>query len=80
MWVSIEKAIDVLDYLIRNGSERVIDETRDKIFLLKQLQNFHVTNKEGKEKGGAIRERCKMIVELISDTERLREVFCAACI
>mgnify|MGYP000642478108 FL=1 len=39
-WRIIFKALTLLEYLIRNGSERVVQETRDQIRRVKKLHNF----------------------------------------
>lgn len=44
----------------------MIDETRDHLFNLRQLENFHHTE-EGKERGNGIREVAREIMELVND-------------
>jgi hypothetical protein len=45
------KALQLLEYLIKNGSERVIDNARDHIYELKALKNFNYVDEKGKDQG-----------------------------
>lgn len=38
-------------YLVKNGSERVIDDARAHLSLIKVLRNFHYTDEAGKDQG-----------------------------
>lgn len=38
-------------YLVKNGSERVIDDARTHLSLIKVLRNFHYTDENGKDQG-----------------------------
>ena len=40
-WRQIYKALQLLEFLIKHGSERVIDDARGHISLLKMLRQFH---------------------------------------
>ena len=40
-WRQIYKALQLLEFLIKNGSERVIDDARSHLTLLKMLRQFH---------------------------------------
>jgi epsin len=40
-----------LEYLIKNGSERVIDYARDHVYELKALKNFNYVDEKGKDQG-----------------------------
>lgn len=37
------QALSLLDYLIRNGSERVIDDARDHVYQIRTLNDFQYT-------------------------------------
>lgn len=41
----------LLTYLVKNGSERVVTNTRDHIYDLRQLENFNHFDEYGKDQG-----------------------------
>ncbi|KAK8059043.1 hypothetical protein PG994_009491 [Apiospora phragmitis] len=71
-WRQIYKALQLLEYLIKHGSERVIDDARGHITLLKMLRQFHYIDQNGKDQGINVRNRAKELAELLSDVERIR--------
>ncbi|KAG1822710.1 ENTH-domain-containing protein [Suillus subaureus] len=50
-WRQIYKALQLLEYLIKHGSERVVDDSRSHISTLKMLRNFHYIDDKGKDEG-----------------------------
>jgi len=72
-WRRVYKCLLLLNYLILNGSERVISSARDHIHDMRQLENFQHTDESGKDQGLNIRHKMKEIVEMIQDDQRLRE-------
>ncbi|KAJ8660143.1 hypothetical protein O0I10_004002 [Lichtheimia ornata] len=71
-WRQIYKALVLLEYLVKNGSERVIDDARSHISMIKIMRNFHYIDEKGKDQGINIRNRAKEIVELLNDTDKIR--------
>ncbi|KAJ2919212.1 hypothetical protein MD484_g1273, partial [Candolleomyces efflorescens] len=71
-WRQIYKALVLLEYLIKNGSERVVDDARSHISTIKMLRNFHYIDDKGKDEGINVRNRSKELVELLSDVEKIR--------
>ncbi|TPX65778.1 hypothetical protein SpCBS45565_g04946 [Spizellomyces sp. 'palustris'] len=71
-WRQIYKALQLLEYLIKNGSERVIDSARDRIYELKALKNFHYVDDKGKDQGINVRNRAKEIAELLADNDKIK--------
>lgn len=71
-WRQIYKALQLLEYLIKHGSERVIDDARSHITLLKMLRQFHFIDQNGKDQGVNVRHRAKELAELLGDVERIR--------
>jgi epsin len=61
-----------LEFLIKNGSERVIDDARSHLSLLKMLRQFHFIDLNGKDQGINVRNRSKELVELLSDVDKIR--------
>ncbi|CEI89133.1 hypothetical protein G6F70_002788 [Rhizopus microsporus] len=72
-WRQIYKALVLLDYLIKNGSERVVDDARSHVTMIKIMRNFYYIDEKGKDEGLNVRNRAKEIVELLADTDRIRE-------
>lgn len=71
-WRQIYKALQLLEFLIKNGSERVIDDARSHLTLLKMLRQFHFIDQNGKDQGVNVRNRAKELTELLSDVDRIR--------
>ena len=68
----ITQALQLLEFLIKNGSERVIDDARSHLSLLKMLRQFHFIDLNGKDQGVNVRNRSKELTELLSDVDRIR--------
>ncbi|KAG5642411.1 hypothetical protein DXG03_002813 [Asterophora parasitica] len=71
-WRQIYKALQLLEYLIKHGSERVVDDARSHVSTIKMLRNFHYIDDKGKDEGINVRNRSREIVELLSDVEKIR--------
>mmetsp|Transcript_30009 Transcript_30009/g.36945 ORF Transcript_30009/g.36945 Transcript_30009/m.36945 type:complete len:542 (-) Transcript_30009:1893-3518(-) len=71
-WRQIFKALTLLEFLIKNGAEKCVDEARERIYQVKSLTGFSYYH-EGNEKGTGIRELSKKILELLNDNEQIRE-------
>ncbi|MCO5565536.1 hypothetical protein L7F22_019210 [Adiantum nelumboides] len=71
-WRQIYKALQLLEYIIKHGSERVVDDARSHLGTIKILRNFHYIDDAGKDQGINVRNRAKEIAELLSDVERIR--------
>ncbi|KAL7409578.1 hypothetical protein BDY24DRAFT_345104 [Mrakia frigida] len=50
-WRQIYKALMLLEYLIKHGSERVVDDARSHVSTIKMLRNFHYIDEKGKDEG-----------------------------
>lgn len=66
------QSLQLLEFLIKNGSERVIDDARSHLSLLKMLRQFHYIDQNGKDQGVNVRNRSKELAELLGDVERIR--------
>lgn len=70
-WKQIFKSLTLVEFLIKNGSERFIESARDKLFKIKRLQDYNYY--EGTvDKGSGCREKAKQIVELLASNETIR--------
>lgn len=73
-WRHVYKSLTVLDYLVGNGSERVIDDLREHAYQISTLSDFQYVDSHGKDQGQNVRKKAQAIVALINDKERIREV------
>ncbi|KAK5165857.1 Epsin-3, clathrin recruitment and traffic between the Golgi and endosome [Saxophila tyrrhenica] len=71
-WRQIYKALQLMEFLVKNGSERVIDDCRSHLSLLKMLRQFHFIDQNGKDQGINVRNRSKELTDLLSDVEKIR--------
>ncbi|KIJ17852.1 hypothetical protein PAXINDRAFT_167799 [Paxillus involutus ATCC 200175] len=71
-WRQIYKSLQLLEYLVKHGSERVVDDARSHISTLKMLRNFHYIDDKGKDEGQNVRNRARELVELLSDVDAIR--------
>lgn len=71
-WRHVYKALTLLDYLIKTGSERVAQQCRENIFAIQTLKDFQYIDRDGKDQGINVREKSKQLVSLLKDEERLK--------
>ncbi|KAG8961609.1 Epsin-3, clathrin recruitment and traffic between the Golgi and endosome [Tulasnella sp. 419] len=71
-WRQIYKALQLLEYIIKHGSERVVDDARSHVSTIKMLRNFHYIDEKGKDQGINVRNRSRELVELLNDLDRVR--------
>ncbi len=50
-WRICYKSLQLLEYLIKHGSERVIDNAKNHVYDLKALRHFQFTDEKGKDQG-----------------------------
>ncbi|CAH1400638.1 unnamed protein product [Nezara viridula] len=70
-WRHVYKALLLLEYLIKTGSEKVGQQCKENIFAIQTLRDFQYSD-EGKDQGHNVREKAKQLVSLLKDEERLR--------
>lgn len=71
-WRVVFKGLTLLEHLIKNGSERCVDDARNHSHTLRSLHQFNYY--EGTvDRGLGVREKSKQIVDILSDDERIRE-------
>ena len=71
-WRHVYKALVVLEYLIKTGSERVYQQSREHVFTIQTLKDFQFVDKDGKDQGVNVREKAKQLVLLLKDDDRLK--------
>lgn len=71
-WRQIYKALQLLEFLVKNGSERVVDDARSHLSLLRMLRQFHFIDSNGKDQGINVRNRSQELVKLLGDVDAIR--------
>lgn len=71
-WRQIYKSLQLLDYLVKHGSERIIDDIRANISLIQMLKSFHYIDSKGRDQGINVRNRSKNLVNLLNDDALVR--------
>jgi epsin len=66
------QALQLLEFLIKNGSERVVDDARSHMPLLRMLRQFHYIDQNGKDQGINVRNRSQELVKLLGDVDAIR--------
>eukprot|EP00667_Euglena_gracilis_P025285 EG_transcript_29592 len=72
-WPHIYKSLAVFEYLLLHGPEGIADEVREQLYNLKTLHDFHFVDEKGVDKGLAIREKSRRLVEWATDVNILKE-------
>ncbi|XP_045476715.1 epsin-2 isoform X2 [Harmonia axyridis] len=70
-WRHVYKALVLLEYLIKTGSEKVGQQCKENIFAIQTLRDFQYLE-EGKDQGQNVREKAKQLVNLLKDDEKLK--------
>ncbi|XP_071688166.1 clathrin interactor EPSIN 2-like [Rutidosis leptorrhynchoides] len=73
-WRHVYKGLTVLEYLVANGSERVIDEIREHAYQITSLSDFQYLDHTGRDQGSNVRKKSQSLVALINDKEKIQEV------
>ena len=70
-WRHVYKSLVLLDYLVKNGNEKVAQQCKEHIVAIQTLKDFHFIE-EQKDQGASVREKAKQLVNLLRDDERLK--------
>ncbi|KAL9702018.1 hypothetical protein quinque_005459 [Culex quinquefasciatus] len=70
-WRHVYKALLLLEYLIKTGTEKVAQQCKENIYAIQTLKDFQYME-EGKDQGMHVREKAKQLVSLLKDDERLK--------
>ncbi|CAN8318196.1 unnamed protein product [Cochlearia groenlandica] len=73
-WRHVYKALTVLEYMVGHGSERVIDEIKERAYQISTLSDFQYIDSGGRDQGGNVRKKSQSLVALVNDKERIAEV------
>lgn len=70
-WRHVYKALVLMEYLIKTGSEKVAMQCKENIYAIQTLEDFQYTQ-EGKDQGLSVREKARQLVNLLTDDDRLK--------
>ena len=71
-WKIVFKSLTLLEFLVKNGAERCVDDARNHGHILRALGQFNYY--EGTiDRGLGVREKSKQILDILTDDERIRE-------
>ena len=62
----------MLEFLVKNGSERIVDDARSHLSLIRMLRQFHYIDMNGKDQGINVRNRSSELVKLLGDVDQIR--------
>ncbi|XP_055588044.1 telomere length regulation protein TEL2 homolog isoform X1 [Uranotaenia lowii] len=72
-WRRTYKSLLLLNYLVRNGSERVVTSSREHVYDLRSLESYTFVDEQGKDQGINVRHKVRELMEFIQDDDKLRE-------
>ncbi|XP_022198743.2 epsin-1 isoform X4 [Nilaparvata lugens] len=70
-WRHVYKALVLLEYLIKTGSEKVATQCKENIFAIQTLRDFQYLD-ENKDHGMNVREKANKLASLLRDDDRLK--------
>ncbi|KAI5137889.1 Enth Domain-Containing Protein 1 [Manis pentadactyla] len=62
-----------MDYLLKNGSKKVIQHCREGFCNLQTLKDFQHIDEAGKDQGYQMRQKSKQVITLLMDEQSLRK-------
>lgn len=71
-WRHVQKALKVLEYCLKDGSELVVTWAKANIYIIKTLREFQYIDDDGRDVGQVVRHSAKELTTLILDEEELR--------
>ncbi|KAM9001376.1 epsin-3 isoform X3 [Sarcophilus harrisii] len=72
-WRHVYKALTLLDYLLKTGSDKVAHQCRENLYTIQTLKDFQYVDRDGKDQGINVREKVKQVMGLLKDEERLKQ-------
>uniref|UniRef100_H3D9A6 Epsin 3 n=1 Tax=Tetraodon nigroviridis TaxID=99883 RepID=H3D9A6_TETNG len=72
-WRHVYKALTLLDYLLKTGSERVAQQCCENAFTIQTLRDFQYVDRDGRDQGANVREKARQLACLLRDEDRLHQ-------
>ncbi|XP_066312513.1 clathrin interactor EPSIN 1-like isoform X3 [Miscanthus floridulus] len=73
-WHHVYKALAVIEYLLANGTERVVDEIIDNSSQIAKLTSFEYVEPNGKDVGLNVRKKAENVLATVDDREKLQQI------
>ncbi|KAL4659230.1 epsin-3-like [Arapaima gigas] len=73
-WRHVHKALILLEYLVKTGSERVAQQCRENMITIQTLRDFQYVDRDGRDQGVVVREKARHLATLIRDEEKLQRL------
>ena len=61
-WKRTSKAIHVMDYLVKNGAPRVVQDVKDDCYKLRQFTDFKFKDPQGIDQGVELRDKANGLI------------------
>lgn len=65
-WRRIFKALSLLEYLLKYGTDRMAEDARQRLPRIRSLMDFRF-NEDGKERGSGVREKSALVMNMLND-------------
>lgn len=66
-WRHVYKGLQLIEFLVGHGAERIIDECKDNINIVRSLKNFQYMDEKNKDVGQQVRELAVKTAKLLAD-------------
>ena len=70
-WRRVAKAIHVMDYLVKNGAPRIVQDLKDDLYKIRVFNDFNYKDSSGVEQGVELRDKAKGLCELLNEPGKL---------
>lgn len=71
-WRQIYKSLQLLEYLIKNGSMSLVEDAQSNKSLIQMLKSFHYIDSKGRDQGVNVRNKSKTLLALLNDDALIR--------
>eukprot|EP00123_Amoebidium_parasiticum_P015392 comp22945_c0_seq1/m.36381 comp22945_c0_seq1/g.36381 ORF comp22945_c0_seq1/g.36381 comp22945_c0_seq1/m.36381 type:complete len:534 (-) comp22945_c0_seq1:461-2062(-) len=72
-WRHVFKALILLEYVLKVGSDKIITNVKENMFVLTTLKDFQHVDSFGKDEGVNVRKKAENVIALVSDEKRYKE-------
>ena len=69
-----KKALDLIEYLLTHGDERVVADVKRDSRAVKKLQSYRYIASDGHEMGDEVRVKATMVFSIIENNEKLNKL------
>ena len=69
-WRRVLKSLNAIEFVVKNGSPQAVMQMKRESHKITTVINFHF-NENGIERGNAIRDKCNLIIDILTNEARL---------